>query len=1269
MNFTRLAQETNMFDERAFITEVEQSGSEELANILMHPSYDEEKALRTHLGEQRYQRMHSMALKRRMSRGLDRKPKGNVVVIHGIMGAELSVSSGGNGDITWVNAFRIMRGWLDRLRLNDDGRGDYNGKFKVSASGIMKRYYGELLLSLSENWNTHAFWFDWRKDLSMAADDLNAKINEWFGGENAVHIVAHSMGGLVARTFIKKYGERWEKMWDAGDAATKRAAGTAGGRLVMLGTPNYGSFAIPQVITGIEGLVRKLSVLDLRHNMQDLLLTFNSFVGSYQMLPSPEIMPEMLPLYDAATYSGYNVPPQHLTTARQSHEFLRDVVDARRMVYVAGFDQPTYSGIKKDLKGNWQKLDSTDSYEVTMDGDGRVPHLLGLLQDSQGKKPVQTYYIRDDHGNLSTNSEILGALDELLQTGKTNALDSDLARAKTRSLPVGETQATNEAMSKQLAEEAMKKQLEKQKVEEDQLGISLRRMGSSRGLAPQFSTGPLPSDRKVTEGTPTDVRLSPEERKVEENITRGFLSSHSDEQAVSVNYALNRTTNDQVQLEIGLVHGGIQTLDYERTRTSKKDGADGDFGNYPVDVISVGHYIGVQPAAAEKLLDIAISAALKSDKPGGDPNENDISHLILTQYTNRGIIHGRLGQPFLMPDPRARHGKGGATTERIIAIVGMGEPGRFGGPELTVLARELCWSLGRLNKRHLATVLIGTGAGNLSLTEAVAAWMEGIRRALTGSASDVGHSLRRITFVEYDPSRIPEMDDLLKKEKKNKEDEDLAIEYFGPSPQKMKTIKEDGLEKAQNDLKNRWKKLDGNFSRDTKSRTLPTRVTLGLDAARKTYRFGAITDTASVPEREVTLDPTVVMQANDELAGEQKPAMQLERGRFLEELLIPDELRRQLYNNTAPLVMVLDATTARIHWEMVAQPELSPSLQNSSNNDGPGDFNPNQFLGTSRGFTRQLRTIFAPPPEPPPPPRRVLHVLVIADPAPDAHLPGAQEEGVAVADLFESYNTIYKDYTDTTRVEVTRLFGPLEATRTNVLRELLVRQYDVLHFAGHCVYRWGEDPALSGWVFNVAKKEVLSATELNRIDRIPKFVFSNACESGITPDRSEDRSVDLAPSFAEAFFARGVANFVCTAWPVDDVAAREFALTLYSGLLGIKVDLKNPGSRPVKGEAKMMHHAIKDARIQIASTSNGRTTWGAYQHYGNPYFEIFYSTPGQEHAPDPDGDRKALATDTGGTRQQSTKAAKGSRKSSQKSGAKGIVKSSRKSSKKSSKKS
>jgi hypothetical protein len=72
-------------------------------------------------------------------------------------------------------------------------------------------------------------------------------------------------------------------------------------------------------------------------------------------------------------------------------------------------------------------------------------------------------------------------------------------------------------------------------------------------------------------------------------------------------------------------------------------------------------------------------------------------------------------------------------------------------------------------------------------------------------------------------------------------------------------------------------------------------------------------------------------------------------------------------------------------------------------------------------------------------------------------------------------------------------------------------------------------------------QKVLSANELNSIERIPRFIFSNACESGIAPAWADKQAAFMAPSFTEAFVARGVANFVCMAWPIDDAATLESA--------------------------------------------------------------------------------------------------------------------------------
>ncbi len=175
-----------------------------------------------------------------------------------------------------------------------------------------------------------------------------------------------------------------------------------------------------------------------------------------------------------------------------------------------------------------------------------------------------------------------------------------------------------------------------------------------------------------------------------------------------------------------------------------------------------------------------------------------------------------------------------------------------------------------------------------------------------------------------------------------------------------------------------------------------------------------------------------------------------------------------------------------------------------------------------------------------------------------------------------------------------------------MLRELTILRYEVLHYAGHCFFD-PKDPARSGWIFS--DDVVISAYELERIDRVPPLVVSNACESGITPDRSGERNAALVPSFAEAFFALGVANYVATAWPVDDLAARLFATTFYASLLGLDVGPDGqlqPDEAPAKGRLQPhpIHLAMLRARLAVAGTLSGHGTWGAYQHYGNPYYRI-----------------------------------------------------------------
>src|SRR6516165_9843455 len=147
-------------------------------------------------------------------------------------------------------------------------------------------------------------WYDWRLDLAESADALHEQINQWFGPDSTVNLVAHSMGGLVSRTFILRHPDRWAK----------------GGILVMLGTPNHGSFTIPEVITGALDTVRKITILDVTHNRTELLSILNTFPGSLQMLPSPLVLPGMAKMYDQKTWERYAVTEKLLDIARSSHQ-------------------------------------------------------------------------------------------------------------------------------------------------------------------------------------------------------------------------------------------------------------------------------------------------------------------------------------------------------------------------------------------------------------------------------------------------------------------------------------------------------------------------------------------------------------------------------------------------------------------------------------------------------------------------------------------------------------------------------------------------------------------------------------------------------------------------------------------------------------------------------------------------------------------------------------------------------------------------------------
>jgi hypothetical protein len=217
-----------------------------------------------------------------------------------------------------------------------------------------------------------------------------------------VRLLAHSMGGLVARAMIASRSDLW------------REIKARGGRLVMLGTPNGGSWVIPRVLMGQEDVVKKLSILDFRHDQRELLRYIADFPGMLEMLPHDA----SLGFFGAARWAEAKAcfdrkwpfpSADRLQEAAVLVQLLADgAIDPGHMTYVCGRAPATPIGYEVDGKHI--------KYLGTAAGDGRVPWSTGRLEG------VPTWYMDAGHGDMADHRPSFPAIRELLETGTTTRL-------------------------------------------------------------------------------------------------------------------------------------------------------------------------------------------------------------------------------------------------------------------------------------------------------------------------------------------------------------------------------------------------------------------------------------------------------------------------------------------------------------------------------------------------------------------------------------------------------------------------------------------------------------------------------------------------------------------------------------------------------------------------------------------------------------------------------------------------------------------------------
>lgn len=327
----------------------------------------------------------------------------NIIFAPGVMGS--SLHSAGLGGVWWLDIVRA-RNKLNQLRLGDDGETDVDPDSEVRA-GAVDISYGPFRKAIAVSrvfGGSIHFPYDWRKRYRSSVDLLRNSIVEAYSDyQKPVHLVGHSMGGLMIRSTLMVHGkELWPKI----------------GRIVFIGTPHYGSPSIAGYLKNHLWGTEELAILAMFLSRD----TFRSLPGVLSLLPAPNgVYPGTrvgedhpcanfdmysaqawkLDLNAAQTIQLQNILDEVCSMYKELHEWHNSLLQEQkgRMLVIAGVGLKTLFRLEFDSQflGLWahtEKITSRVPCVPNREGDGRVPLASARLED------VEVRYVKGEHGSL-----------------------------------------------------------------------------------------------------------------------------------------------------------------------------------------------------------------------------------------------------------------------------------------------------------------------------------------------------------------------------------------------------------------------------------------------------------------------------------------------------------------------------------------------------------------------------------------------------------------------------------------------------------------------------------------------------------------------------------------------------------------------------------------------------------------------------------------------------------------------------------------------------